>query len=178
MGLPQWCLASRLARREVRRRPGRTLLVVFLIAVPVFGMTVGSVLVHSHADADPAMRWWRPGTDIVVEQPFDAAVALNDAIPSGAAVTSAVRVDWAPIVDGDGTVIDDVAIEDPGSNEPRAPSPSRMAVCRDRERCGSPDHSPNGWASTSGTRSPSPTRQVRGRSPGPVVSTRHSTSCR
>ena len=118
MGLPQWRLASRLARREVRRRPGRTLLVVFLIAVPVFGMTVGSVLVRAHADADPAMRWWRPGTDIVVEQPFDAAVALNDAIPSGAEVTSAVRVDSAPIVDGDGTVIDDVAIEDPGSNEP------------------------------------------------------------
>ena len=67
MGLPQWRLASRLARREVRRRPGRTLLVVVLIAVPVFGMTVGSVLVHSHADADPAMRWWRPGTDIVVD---------------------------------------------------------------------------------------------------------------
>ncbi len=119
MRFPQWRLASRLARREVQRRPGRTLLVVFLVAVPVFGMTVGSVLVRSHAaNADPVMRWWRPGTDIVVEQPFDAAEALSDAIPSGATVTSAVRVDWAPIVDGDGTVVDDVAIEDPGSNEP------------------------------------------------------------
>ena len=119
MRLPQWRLASRLARREVRRRPGRTLLVVFLVAVPVFGMTVGSVLVRSHAaNADPVMRWWRPGTDIVVEQPFDAAERSVDAIPSGATVTSAVRVDSAPIVDGDGTVVDDVAIEDPGSNEP------------------------------------------------------------
>ena len=50
MGLAQFRFASRLARREVRRRPGRTLLVVLLIAVPVFGMTVGSVLVRT-ADA-------------------------------------------------------------------------------------------------------------------------------
>ena len=62
MGLPQWRLASRLARREVRRRPGRTLLVVFLIAVPVFGMTVGSVLVRTAAaGGDWVTRWWRPG---------------------------------------------------------------------------------------------------------------------
>ena len=54
MGLSQWRLASRLARREVRRRPGRTLLVLFLVAVPVFGMTVGSVLVRtSDAGDDP-----------------------------------------------------------------------------------------------------------------------------
>jgi putative ABC transport system permease protein len=119
MGLPQWRLASRLAGREVRRRPGRTLLVVFLIAVPVFGMTVGSVLVRTaDAGGDWVTRWWRPGTDIVVEQPFDEAVALSDAIPSGAAVTSVVRIGSAPIVDGAGTVIDDVAIEDPGANEP------------------------------------------------------------
>ena len=119
MGLAQFRFASRLARREVRRRPGRTLLVILLIAVPVFGMAVGSVLVRTaDAGGDWVTHWWRPGTDIVVEQPFDEAVALSDAIPSGAAVTSVVRIGSAPIVDGAGTVIDDVAIEDPGANEP------------------------------------------------------------
>jgi putative ABC transport system permease protein len=39
-----WRFAARLARREVRRRPGRTILVMLLIAVPVIGMTVGSIV--------------------------------------------------------------------------------------------------------------------------------------
>ncbi len=43
-----WRLASRLARRETRRRPGRTVLVSLLIAVPVLAMTLGSVLVRTH----------------------------------------------------------------------------------------------------------------------------------
>jgi len=30
-----WRFATRLARREVRRRPGRTLLVMLLVAIPV-----------------------------------------------------------------------------------------------------------------------------------------------
>jgi putative ABC transport system permease protein len=38
-----WALAARLARREVRRRKGRTALVVALIAIPVLAMTVASV---------------------------------------------------------------------------------------------------------------------------------------
>ena len=119
MGLPQWRFASRLARREVRRRPGRSLLVVFLIAVPVFGMTIGSVLVRTHdANADPVARWWRAGTDIVVEEPLDAVVDLRAGMPPDAEVSTVIRVDWAPIVDGDGTVIQGVAIEDPGSGTP------------------------------------------------------------
>ena len=82
-------------------------------------MAVGSVLVRtSDAGDDPVMRWWRPGTDIVVEQRLDDAVALSDSIPSGAEVSSVVRVDWAPIVNADGTVLHDVALEDPGSNAP------------------------------------------------------------
>ncbi len=117
MSLSQWRLASRLARREVRRRPGRTLLVLFLVAVPVFGMAVGSVLVRTYDAADdPVTRWWRPDTDIVVEQRLDDAVAISDSIPSGAEVSSVVRVDSAPIVNADGTVLHDVALEDPGSN--------------------------------------------------------------
>jgi putative ABC transport system permease protein len=119
MGLPQWRLASRLARREVRRRPGRTLLVFVLVAVPVFGMTVGSVLVRTaDAGGDWVTHWWRPGTDIVVEQPLDAAVALSDAIPPDAEVSTVIRADGVPIVAADGTVLRDAVIEDPGSGSP------------------------------------------------------------
>src|SRR6476620_4460683 len=42
-----WRIATRLARREVRRRWGRTLLVMLLVAVPVFGMTVITTLVRT-----------------------------------------------------------------------------------------------------------------------------------
>ncbi len=47
-----WRLAARLARRETRRRPGRTVLVALLIAAPVAAMTVGSVLVRTDDVAD------------------------------------------------------------------------------------------------------------------------------
>jgi putative ABC transport system permease protein len=140
MGLSRWRFASRLAGREVRRRPGRTLLVVVLIAVPVFGMTVGSVLVRTHvANADPVTRWWRPGTDIVVEQPLDAAVALSDAIAPDAEVSTVIRADGVPIVAADGTVLRDAAIEDPGSGSPsrsitvtdgRQPQPGEVWLSR------------------------------------------------
>ena len=39
----RWRLAARLARREIRRRPWRTLLVVLLIGVPVAGFVVADV---------------------------------------------------------------------------------------------------------------------------------------
>ena len=42
-----WRFAARLARREVRRRPGRTLLVMLLVAVPVIGTTVGSIAMRT-----------------------------------------------------------------------------------------------------------------------------------
>ncbi len=42
-----WRMASRLARREVRRRPGRTLLVVVLVALPVMAMTAGVVIART-----------------------------------------------------------------------------------------------------------------------------------
>lgn len=48
--LSRWRLAARLARRDVRRRPGRTLLVTLLVAVPVLGMTLASVLAHTSND--------------------------------------------------------------------------------------------------------------------------------
>lgn len=50
--LAPWRLAARLAWRETRRRPGRTILAALLIAVPVFAMTLGSVLVRSDSRAE------------------------------------------------------------------------------------------------------------------------------
>ncbi len=47
----QWRFAARLARREVRRRPGRTMLVVLLVAMPVLGMTVMTVLLRTNNDS-------------------------------------------------------------------------------------------------------------------------------
>jgi len=46
-----WPFAIRLARREVRRRPGRTLLVMLLVALPVCGMTMVTVLVRTNNDS-------------------------------------------------------------------------------------------------------------------------------
>lgn len=46
-----WRFATRLARREIRRRPGRTLLVMLLVALPVCGMTMVTVLVRTNNDS-------------------------------------------------------------------------------------------------------------------------------
>ncbi len=43
-----WRFSARLARREVRRRPGRTLLVMLLVALPVFAMTVAAVTARTN----------------------------------------------------------------------------------------------------------------------------------
>src|SRR3546814_14450349 len=48
--LSPWRFAARLAQREVRRRPGRTVLVALLGALPVGAMTVGSVLYRTTTD--------------------------------------------------------------------------------------------------------------------------------
>jgi putative ABC transport system permease protein len=50
-------LAARLARREVRRRPGRTLLVALLVATPVAGMIVADVLVRTNHQTP--VEYWR-----------------------------------------------------------------------------------------------------------------------
>src|SRR4051812_31190198 len=49
-------LAGRLARREVRRRPGRTFLVALLVAFPVATMVMATVLVRTEHLA-PMQRW-------------------------------------------------------------------------------------------------------------------------
>ncbi len=50
-------LSARLARREVLRRPGRTLLVALLVAVPVAAMVVGDVMVRT--DHETPLQVWQ-----------------------------------------------------------------------------------------------------------------------
>ena len=51
-------LPLRLARREVRRRPGRTALVALLVALPVAGMAMAVTLIRTDADS-PRQLWER-----------------------------------------------------------------------------------------------------------------------
>lgn len=84
-----WRLAARLARREVRRRPGRTVLVALLVLVPVLGMTVASVWVRSEALDDDGWfeRGHSAGIDMVLQGGGDADVdALRDRLPVDASV--------------------------------------------------------------------------------------------
>lgn len=81
-------LAARLARREVRRRPGRTALVALLVALPVAGMVVSVVLFR--VDQDTADEDWQRNhgnADAVVSlgSPEEAGAVL-DALPPGARV--------------------------------------------------------------------------------------------
>lgn len=83
-------LPLRLARREVRRRPGRTSLVALLVALPVAAMVVSTALIHtgSHtADED----WQRSyGQADAIGRPDVAAPALEVALPEGSRVVTAV----------------------------------------------------------------------------------------
>ncbi|MCU1359859.1 MAG: hypothetical protein JWN99_1148 [Ilumatobacteraceae bacterium] len=91
--LGRWRLAARLARREIRRRPWRTLLVVLLIGVPVAGMVVGdagyrsSQLPHdqSHRFGTAAARVTVTGTDgmqqrVQAQLPSDATTQWGDEV--------------------------------------------------------------------------------------------------
>jgi putative ABC transport system permease protein len=113
--IPTWRLAARLARRETRRRPGRTVLAALLIAVPVTAMTLGSVLVRTGAAASSwsaqfDMQW--PGADIVVDDMSWSAGAtdamerrLSD-LPAGTRVVDHVGVSTATsALDRDGNPI-------------------------------------------------------------------------
>lgn len=86
-----WRLALRLARRETRRRPGRTVLASLLIAVPVMAMTVGSVFARSESGSWSAQFERRFGdADIAVDRSsftFASEDASPVALPNGTEVT-------------------------------------------------------------------------------------------
>jgi putative ABC transport system permease protein len=121
-GLAAWRFASRLARREVRRRPGRTLLVVILVALPVLAMTLGSVLART-GDADAGIRPWRAGTDVAVTHSSTQDVDVSAVIPGGSRVDRVAAAEWAPIQTGDGNTISGVRLA--GAV---APSPDENAL--------------------------------------------------
>ena len=105
MILSRWRFAARLARREVRRRPGRTVLVAVLVAVPVLSMTVASVLART--ETDPwSERFARShgAADIVgyISSANDGAVSdtLEIALPDGSK-WEAVNVVYATARSGD-----------------------------------------------------------------------------
>ena len=98
-----WRLAARLARREVRRRPGRTLLVALLVAVPVLAMTIGSIVVRSdtlesrfernYGQADLATTQWSyPAEDGAPAVPTDLSAIGADIVPEGTTSTQMLIV--------------------------------------------------------------------------------------
>jgi len=118
--LPRWRLAARLAGREVRRRPGRTLLVTVLVAVPVMAMTVASVLARTGADPW-AERFIRShgSADIIgftsSANKSDVDRALGTALPAGSRWESA-NVVFATARNGDRRVdveFTDVSLDSP-----------------------------------------------------------------
>ena len=93
-----WRLAARLARREVRRRPGRTTLVALLVAIPVLAMTMGSIVVRSgteqaayarsHGASDFAVdQYGYVDQDGVLQEPVLAADFPAGTLPDGTTST-------------------------------------------------------------------------------------------
>ncbi len=89
-----WRLAARLARREVRRRPGRTLLVALLVALPILAMTIGSIIVRTDTGQAAYARSYG-ASDFAINQypyvnetgepqaPITAADLPNGTLPDG-----------------------------------------------------------------------------------------------
>ena len=73
-------LAARLARREVLRRPGRTILVALLVALPVAGMLAAAVTIRTgHPSASTRWRLDNGAADSVFEPPAD----VRPVVPEG-----------------------------------------------------------------------------------------------
>lgn len=116
----RWRFAVRLARREVRRRPGRTVLVMLLVAVPVTAMTVGSVLFRtsvgrheldfrrSHGQADLALGGIVPEWD--TDGPVAGSVArqitdLRRQLPEGSRLVEFASGDMIPVAVAGGPAV-------------------------------------------------------------------------
>jgi putative ABC transport system permease protein len=101
----RWRLAARLARREIRRRPWRTLLVVLLIGVPVAGLVVGDAAYRSgQLPADTSHRFGTAAGRVVVSDSGrgDPQAELADVLaqmPSGTTSLSGAEVSFLPLRD-------------------------------------------------------------------------------
>ncbi|MEO6317312.1 MAG: FtsX-like permease family protein [Acidimicrobiales bacterium] len=106
-------LPLRLARREVRRRPGRTILVALLVALPVAGMAMAVTLIRTDA-VTPAEEWERThGQADAVGYGGDVALV---SLPPGSR-TIAIRSAYARAKAADGTragvEMSDLPLNDP-----------------------------------------------------------------
>lgn len=88
-----WRLAARLARREVRRRPLRAVLVLLLIAAPVFALTVADVLVETNQTHAAAERFHRDygEADLVYELDGRTTARFQPRLPSGSRVATVFK---------------------------------------------------------------------------------------
>lgn len=121
--LGQWRLAARLARRSVRRRPGRTLLVIAMMVVPVAAMTVASIQIRTEAaTSDFALSY--PGVDVIMHAADPATVDRARAI-DGVTVRETVEV-YAPVQRADGRTARWTRIEMPGGSGPSTVRLSRL----------------------------------------------------
>jgi putative ABC transport system permease protein len=106
-------LPLRLARREVRRRPGRTTLVALLVALPVAGMAIAVTLIRTDHET-PLQEWTRSNGQA------EAAGFVGDLdaslLPAGARQV-AVNSTYARVKDSDGHRADaelsDLPLQDP-----------------------------------------------------------------
>ncbi|CAN5821544.1 hypothetical protein BH24ACT3_BH24ACT3_00120 [soil metagenome] len=109
----RWRPAVRLARREARRRPWRTLLVVVLVALPVAGVTVGAIAIRTGA---PSLQEEQAGTfglaDVVLgqsafplpEREEIASAVLNVSPPGSRPVIVTDTLD--AVVEADGSLVE------------------------------------------------------------------------
>lgn len=109
-----WRVAFRLGRREVARRPGRSALVALLVAVPVCGMTVAAVLLHTDTlSAEEVFRRDNGEVDAVVDTlPVDGdTLPEGTELPEGSDVR-AVHGAWNINLEGPDATRRDVFVSD------------------------------------------------------------------
>ncbi len=122
-----WRFAARLARRETRRRPGRTVLASLLIAVPVAAMTIGSVFARTENGDWSAQFERRYGdADIAVDAAMFASTFEDNGPVELPAATVTTEYLWVrtPIVIADAdsgftyASVTDIDLSDPSTGSP------------------------------------------------------------
>jgi putative ABC transport system permease protein len=120
-----WRLAFRLAQRELRRRPVRALLVVLLVAVPVFALTVADVLVETEYTRRADQQFARehgPASFVYRDSVTDATIApagtpeFAPPLPGGSRAT-AFRSGELPLTPRGGVPAPRVAVTDAGGRD-------------------------------------------------------------
>lgn len=97
-----WAVAWRLARREVRRRPGRTLLVVLLVSLPVVAMAAASMVGRTLSDANT--DWFASSYGQSDLTWFGDPDALPE-LPAGSEVTEVSELSTAMSAEVDGDTV-------------------------------------------------------------------------